>query len=343
MMKKDNTVRAEMNKGQFRWYMTVVVLAIILLLSVAAMLMFGNTNYNLFDVVKVLGGQQIKGASFAVVTIRLPKMLAGMAAGMAFGLAGSTFQTLLRNPLASPDIIGITAGSSTAAVFAILVLGISGMWVSVIAVFCGVLTAGLIYMLSSRKDFSGGKLILIGIGVQSMLSAANGYLLVSANQYDVPGAMRWLSGSLNTIRLSEITGLLSVLMCAGPLILFFGRYLQILELGEHSAIALGIQINRVRIILIICAVLLIAFSVSVTGPIAFVAFIAGPFAKKISGTSKHHGLPSALVGGVLVLVAELIGQFAFRVKMPVGVITGVLGAPYLLVLLIQQNRSGGQL
>ncbi|MFQ7518961.1 MAG: FecCD family ABC transporter permease [Clostridium sp.] len=317
----------------------VSLIAIVLCICIM-MLLYGNTNYSLDVVIRVLRGENIQGATFAIATLRLPRMLSGLLVGIAFGIAGNTFQTMLRNPLASPDIIGVTSGSSVAAVFCILVLGLSGPAVSIISVISGLLVSMLIYLLSKDISFSGSRLILIGIGIQAMLQAAISFLLLKASQYDVPGAMRWLSGSLNGMTMKGIPTLFIVVMVFGIISLLFTKYLQVLELGDEFATTLGIRLNLVRIILILSAVFLIAFATSTTGPIAFVAFLAGPIASKIVGRGSSNVLASGLVGALLVLSSDMIGQYVFSTRFPVGVITGILGAPYMLFLLICINRRG---
>lgn len=317
-----------------------VSLIVIVLCICIMMLLYGNTNYSLDVVIRVLRGENIQGATFAIATLRLPRMLSGLLVGIAFGIAGNTFQTMLRNPLASPDIIGVTSGSSVAAVFCILVLGLSGPAVSIISVISGLLVSMLIYLLSKDISFSGSRLILIGIGIQAMLQAAISFLLLKASQYDVPGAMRWLSGSLNGMTMKGIPTLFIVVMVFGIISLLFTKYLQVLELGDEFATTLGIRLNLVRIILILSAVFLIAFATSTTGPIAFVAFLAGPIASKIVGRGSSNVLASGLVGALLVLSSDMIGQYVFSTRFPVGVITGILGAPYMLFLLICINRRG---
>ncbi len=317
----------------------VSLIAIVLCICIM-MLLYGNTNYSLDVVIRVLRGENIQGANFAIATLRLPRMLSGLLVGIAFGIAGNTFQTMLRNPLASPDIIGVTSGSSVAAVFCILVLGLSGPAVSIISVISGLLVSMLIYLLSKDISFSGSRLILIGIGIQVMLQAAISFLLLKASQYDVPGAMRWLSGSLNGMTMKGIPTLFIVVMVFGIISLLFTKYLQVLELGDEFATTLGIRLNLVRIILILSAVFLIAFATSTTGPIAFVAFLAGPIASKIVGRGSSNVLASGLVGALLVLSSDMIGQYVFSTRFPVGVITGILGAPYMLFLLICINRRG---
>lgn len=317
----------------------VSLIAIVLCICIM-MLLYGNTNHSLDVVIRVLRGENIQGATFAIATLRLPRMLSGLLVGIAFGIAGNTFQTMLRNPLASPDIIGVTSGSSVAAVFCILVLGLSGPAVSIISVISGLLVSMLIYLLSKDISFSGSRLILIGIGIQAMLQAAISFLLLKASQYDVPGAMRWLSGSLNGMTMKGIPTLFIVVMVFGIISLLFTKYLQVLELGDEFATTLGIRLNLVRIILILSAVFLIAFATSTTGPIAFVAFLAGPIASKIVGRGSSNVLASGLVGALLVLSSDMIGQYVFSTRFPVGVITGILGAPYMLFLLICINRRG---
>lgn len=326
---------------RLRWITVTLLLAALTLLLSGLMLIFGNTRYPLTTVMKVIFGEEIKGASFAIGTIRLPRMLSGLLVGIAFGMAGNTFQTMLRNPLASPDIIGVTSGSSVAAVFCILILKNSGNVVSIAAVISGLLVAMFIYVLSRGGSFSGGRLILIGIGIQAMLNAVISFLLLRATQYDVPAALRWLSGSLNGIQMKSIPGLFLAVVFFGVVIIMLGRHLKILELGEQSAITLGLKTDQTRLLLVLSSVFLIAFATSVTGPVAFVAFLAGPIAGRLVGTGASNVLPSGLVGAALVLGADLIGQYAFDTRFPVGIITGILGAPYLLYLLVRMNRTGG--
>lgn len=334
-----NIVQLGFHKRRARFITVTVILAVITAILCSIMLYLGNTKYSPEIILRVLLGEEIKGATFAIETIRLPRMLAGLLAGMAFGMAGNTFQTMLRNPLASPDIIGVTSGSSVAAVFCILVLNVSGAVVSISAVVSGLSVAFLIYMLSRGGSFSGGRLILIGIGIQAMLNAAISYLLLRANQYDVPAAIRWLNGSLNGMQMKNIPGLFMVVLIFGCLLVLLSKMLKILELGEQSAITLGLRTDISRLLLVLSAVFLIAYATAVTGPIAFVAFLSGPIASKLAGSS--NTVTAGLTGAVLVLLADIIGQYAFDIRFPVGIITGILGAPYLIYLLIRMNRTGG--
>jgi len=328
------------NRRRQRWFLVTGLLALLSLCLCCAMLYLGSTIYPLKDIIRALAGEQIKGASFAVQTIRLPRMLAGLFAGFAFGMAGNVFQTMLRNPLANPNVIGITAGSSAAAVFCIVILHANKAVVSTASVVAGLATVILIYALSRGKAFSIGRLILVGIGIQAVLNAVISYLLLIGAQNDIPTALRWLSGSLNGAQMHELPVLIAAVLICAPVVIYLGRHLSILELGDPSAISLGVRTDVTRVVLIFCSVCMIAIATATTGPIAFVAFLSGPIAKRLVGVGFSNSIPAGLVGVVLVLASDLVGQFAFEARYPVGIITGILGAPYLLFLLFQMNRRG---
>ena len=326
-----------------RRVIVTAALAVGVVLVFVASLMIGQTFYGFDEVVRVLLGQTVPGASFTVGELRLPRAVLAILAGFAFGIAGVTFQTMLRNPLASPDIIGITAGASAAAVFGIVILSLSETAVSVLAVVGGLATALAIYLLSNKGGFAGTRLILIGIGVAAMLDAAVTYVLSKAPAYDLQAAMRWLTGSLNGATWPTVLPLAIASVVLVPALLAKGRDLNVLRLGDDAAASLGIRLQGTRVVVIVAAVALLAFATAATGPIAFVAFMAGPIAARIVGPGGSLLLPSALVGALLVQLSDLLGQFAFDSRYPVGVVTGVLGAPFLISLLIRTNRSGGSL
>lgn len=333
-------IKAERRQRQRRWFLVNGLLVVLGLVLCSTMLLLGNTIYSINVVIRTLMGESIDGASFAINTIRLPRMLAGLLAGFAFGIAGNVFQTMLRNPLANPEILGITAGSSAAALFCILVLQTSNAVVSMSSLVAGLVTVMLIYGFARIGTFSTGRLILIGISFQAMLGAFISYLQLIGRQEDLSAALRWLSGSLNGSQLDAVIPLLIGIAICAPIVIGLSRHLSILELGDQAAVALGLNTNVTRVLLIVSSVCMIALATSVTGPIAFVAFLAGPIAKRLIGGSASSVIPAGLLGMNLVLGADLLGQFAFGTRFPVGIITGVLGAPFLLFLLIQMNRRG---
>ena len=199
-----NLIMIGRSKRRRRFIIVTSILAIISFALSCAMLMLGNTIYPVQDVISVLLGEEVQGASFAIGTIRYPRMIAGIFAGFAFGVSGYVFQTMLRNPLANPNVIGITAGSSSAAVFCIIVLHASNAVVSIASVIGGLATVFVIFLLSKGSSFSIGRLILVGIGIQAMLNAVISYLLLIGQQNDIPTAMRWLSGSLNGAKMETL-------------------------------------------------------------------------------------------------------------------------------------------
>jgi iron complex transport system permease protein len=326
-----------------RHAVATIVLGVMLVVLFAVALMIGNTFYPLDEVIRVILGETVPGASFTVGELRLPRAVLAILAGFAFGIAGVSFQTLLRNPLASPDIIGISNGAGAAAVIGIVVLSVNGPVVSLLALAGAVVTAGVIYLLSIKNGFAGTRLILIGIGVSAMLQSVISYVLSRAASWDIQTAMQWLTGSLNNASWERVMPLAIAAVIIVPLMLSQGRSLGALQLGDDSASGLGVRVNVTRLLFILGAVALLAFATAACGPIAFVAFMAGPIAARITGPGANLLLPSAFVGAVLVLGGDLLGQFAFGDRYPVGVITGVLGAPYLIFLLIRTNRSGGSL
>ncbi|GLO64487.1 ABC transporter permease [Oceanobacillus kimchii] len=327
-------------KRRRRFILVTSLLAITAFVLSCTMLMLGNTIYPISDVVSVLLGEEVQGASFAVGTIRLPRMVAGVFAGFAFGVAGYVFQTMLRNPLANPNVIGITAGSSAAAVFCIIVLQASTTVVSIASIIGGLATVIVIFLLARGTSFSIGRLILVGIGIQAMLNAVISYLLMIGQENDIPTAMRWLNGSLNGAKMEDVYPLIIAVIIFAPIIVALGKRLDMLELGEQTAISLGVNTDKTRVILIITSVLILALATATTGPIAFIAFLSGPIAKRLVGAGFSSIIPAGLVGIILVLASDLVGQFAFAARYPVGVITGIIGAPYLIYLLIRMNRKG---
>ncbi|WP_159717170.1 FecCD family ABC transporter permease [Actinomyces marmotae] len=334
------TDRGRRSRAARYWGVSAALLIGVVALWWASVLI-GRTWYSPEEVIRVMMGERVPGASFSVGRLRLPRAMVGLLAGLAFGMAGTTSQTMLRNQLASPDIIGITSGASTAAVFSILVLGWSGPAVSILSIVAGLATAAAIYALSGSGRTQGARLILIGIGVSSMLSSLIAYLQLRAAIYDVPKAMRWLSGSLNDAAWEQVEILAIAVGVCALIMGVISRDLPLLALGEETAVGLGVATGRARLALVLTMVALASFATAATGPIAFVSFLAGPLAAGLVGrTHRTLLLPAALMGAIIVLSGDLLGQHAFPTTLPVGVVTGVVGAPYLILQLLRLNRQG---
>ncbi len=315
-------------------------LAVLVIATAAASLAVGAYTLSVPDLFQTLIGQGSGGDNVIVFRLRLPRVVLGVLAGAAFGVAGALFQTLLRNDLASPDIIGISGGASVAAVTAILLFSASGATVAVSAFTGALLVATVIYLLAWRDGVSGYRFVLIGIGVAFLGQSALGYLLTRGEVRDASQALIWMVGGVGGATWPEIMVLAIALTVLLPLVAVFAKQLRILQLGDATAGALGIRPERTRLFVLAVAVALCAVATAFVGPLAFVAFVSAPIARRMTRNGSLALVPSALVGAALVLGADFIAQHALggNVQVPAGIITGILGAPYLLWLLASRDR-----
>lgn len=282
-----------------------------------------------------------RGVDFIVLQVRLPRAVLALLSGASFALAGIIFQTLLRNPLASPDIIGISHGASASAVFCIIILGWTGLAVSLGAFAGAILTALAIYLLAWRDGVTPFRVVLIGIGVAAMLAAVISYLFTRARLNEVQQALAWLVGSLNASRPGDSLVLGGAMMVLIPAMVALLRGLDAMELGDDTARALGNRVEPTRLGLMLVAVGFAAFATAAVGPVGFVAFVSGPLARSLLKGAGRGFFHAALVGSLVMLVSDLIAQHLLpTVQLPVGVVTGACGALFLLWLLIASGRSG---
>ncbi|AXE37921.1 FecCD family ABC transporter permease [Acidipropionibacterium virtanenii] len=332
-------VRRRRLAGRRRKLIVVAVLAILVAALFLTALCFGERIYSPAQVLHVIQGEHVPGAWFTVGRLRLPRATTAILAGAAFGLAGASFQILLRNTLASPDIIGITAGANTAAVAGIIVLGLSGAALAATAVTGGLLTALAIALLAWQGRGATGRLILIGIAVSSMLDAVTMWIMVRADQWDIQAASRWLTGSLNGSTWIGLVPLLIGLAVGVPAIAVLSRHLDTLRLGDDTATGLGVHVQATRVAIMLVAVVALATATATTGPIAFVSLLCGPIAANLIGAGRSPLLPAALVGSVMVLASDLIAQHLLAHSYPVGVVTGIVGGIYLIILIVRMTRK----
>nr|WP_221208966.1 iron chelate uptake ABC transporter family permease subunit [Nocardioides albus] len=336
-------VSARRNRDRRRRQL-IAVLSALVASAYLGSLMLGSTTYGIAEVAGVVLGDGDGGAEFIVGRLRLPRASLALVVGIAFGLAGVTFQTLLRNPLASPDVIGVTEGASAAAAVAIVSFSLGGLLVSWVAVAAGVGVALTIYLLAYRRGTAAGtRLILIGIGVAAMMQSVIAWQLERATNFQLAEALRWLTGSLNGALWRDVLVVLTAVVVLGSAVLLQTRALAAAQLGDDAASALGVRIERTRLLTIVAAVGLVCIATAASGPIAFLALLSGPIAARVVGSRGSLLVPAALVGALLTLLADFAGQYAFGTRMPVGVVTGILGAPYLLYLIVRVNRVGGTL
>lgn len=332
-------IRAARRASVRRDALVVGALLVIAIALVALTLCIGATVTPIGDVVRVLMGQAVPGASFTVGDLRLPRALGGVLVGLAFGAAGCLFQSVLRNTLASPDVIGISSGAGLAAVVSIAVFGASGLGVSVAAVAGALCAAGLIFALASGGTTTGYRFVLIGIAIGAAAQAIIGYVISRADIADAQQAMVWLTGSLSRSLWDQLPAVAIAIVVLLPFALLSGRTLDVLRLGDDTATALGAPVARDRALLILLAVALVAVGTSLTGPVAFVAFLAAPVASRMLRSTRLLVPAAALTGAVIMLGGDFIGQHLIAgVALPVGVVTGAIGAPYLLWLLARGGR-----
>jgi iron complex transport system permease protein len=319
---------------------TLVVLALAFAVF-AWSLTVGDFPIALGDVLRTLAGRGELENEFVVRTLRLPRGLAGLLVGAAFGLSGAIFQRITRNPLASPDIIGVNAGAATAGVLAIVVWHAEGSVVTWMALAGAGLTALAIYLLAYRNGVSGYRLVLVGIGITAMLGSVTSYLLTRAEILDAQRATVWLTGSLNGRSWDHVRPVSLALALLIPVTLVLARQLRMLELGDDSARGLGTRVEGARGALLLVGVALAAVGTASAGPIAFVALVAPQIARRLVGPQSVGLLPSAACGALLLVASDLVGRRIMApTELPVGIITAILGAPYLLFLLAQANKVG---
>ena len=322
--------------------LTVIgILALAVFATFCVSLSLGDFKIPVIDVVKTLFGAGDRATEFIVNQLRLPRALTGVLVGVALGMSGAIFQSIARNPLASPDIIGVTYGASAFAVFAIVTLGLTGAAVSLMAIAGALLTAFVMYVLAWRRGVSSYRLILVGIGIGAMATSVTSYLLTKARVEIAQQALIWLTGSLNGRDWTHVRSMAITIAVLSPVLVYLVHRLRILQLGDETAYGLGLRVEGSRLGLIVIGVLLAAVATAAAGPIGFVAFVAPPIARWLSRSPGPAMIASALVGALVVSLSDLIAQHAFGdTQLPVGVVTGVVGAPYLMFLLARANRVG---
>jgi iron complex transport system permease protein len=318
-----------------------VVCAVLLLVALGvSVALIGTGDYRIapVDVLRTLAGHGTAGQEFVVRELRLPRVAVALLVGAALGMAGAAFQTVSRNPLGSPDVIGFGQGSAAGALTVIVLFKGPSWQVSAGAVAGGLLTGLAVYVLAWQKGVHGYRLVLVGIGASAILSAVNSYLLVKADFVDAARAVIWITGSLDGRDWAQVWPLLAVCAVLMPVLLGQSRALRLSEMGDDTARALGVRVERVRVTVLLAAVLLTAAATAAAGPIVFVALTAPQLARRLTRSPGVALLPSALMGAALLVSADLAAQ---RLSgLPVGVATGVLGGAYLLWLLVTERRAG---
>ena len=325
-----------------RQHLLLVALAVLVVGLFLVRALLGDYRISFVDGIRMVTGTTIPGASFIFMESTLPRACMAVLAGAAFASAGAAYQSMLRNPLASPDVLGINLGASAAAVFAVVLLGWTGTPVALVAFAGAVAVAATIHGFAGRGGAATGRMILVGVGLAAVLSSVVHWVLLRADIYRAQDALVWLTGSLGSVTWGEITRLAVVVAGGLPLRIGVTRQIGVLGLGDDLAAGLGVRAGRLRLLVTALVVLLTASATAVCGPIAFVAFLSGPIARRL--TRGRTSVPAAaLVGAAMVLAADHLSAYAVPgTAFPVGVVTGLAGAPVLVWLLVAGRRSISQ-
>lgn len=320
--------------------LVVLLTLLALLVALAAFAMsVGTLRVPVAEVVQVLLGNGAGVAERVVLNIRLPRVLTGIFAGAALGASGAVFQSVSRNALGSPDVIGFTTGAATGAIAQIVLFDAQPGHIALAAVVTGMATAVVVYLLSARGGGGGYRLVLTGIGVGAVLGALNGLMLVKGDLDDAVSANLWLAGSLNARTWLHVWPVMLGTLLALPCVALMARRLTLIEMGDDVARQLGIRVEGTRLAAVFLAVLLAALATAAAGPIAFVALAAPQVHARLARTGDVRVFGSAATGAVLLLLADLTVQLLpIGFTIPIGRMTGVIGGVYLIWLLTRSRQ-----
>lgn len=282
-----------------------------------------------------------KDYDFVVNTLRLPRALVAWVVGAMLALAGSVIQTLTRNPLASPDITGVAAGAGLGAIIMIVAVpAATAVTLPLAALLGGLLVAALIYVLAWRNGDSPLRLVLVGIGLASVLGAAQTILLLRAPPEMAQRALYWLTGSLYARSWDNLLALLPWCAVFVPVVLFHAAPMNAIHLGDDVARGLGIHMQAQRGLLLLAAVGLTAAAISQVGALGFVGLVAPHLSRRLVGPGHEGNLAiSAMIGGLLVVASDFVGRTVMSpAEIPAGIITALIGAPFFVYLLWRQSR-----
>ena len=319
----------------------VIVGLILLALSLAvavASLRLGKFPVTAQEVIDALQGQGRKIVQVVVVKWKLPRIVLGLVAGLALGVAGALFQTITRNPLGSPDLIGFSTGAQTGILVSVLLLPGSMLSASLASFIGGAAVGAVTYLVSLRGGFTGLRFILVGIAISSMLVSVNRWLLERVDDDEGLGALKAITGTLGAARWTVVAPTCLAVGVTVVLILLASRHLRVLSLGEQVATILGSPTRRASAILILLGTVLVAVVTMAAGPIGFVALVAPHLARLLTGSPQSPLLVSGLTGSLLMVGADLLSQLVLE-SMPVSVVTNAVGGLYLMVALTVAARG----
>lgn len=318
---------------------TAIFLVAIMILGIFS-LTTGNMKLSVSEVFSALLGHAEGINRTVVVDWRLPRVLAAIVFGAGLAVSGSIFQTITRNPLGTPDILGLTSGSYTGAlVVMLLVNSMSFTAITAGALIGGFLTAFIVYLLAFRDGIQGFRLMIVGVSISTILSSFNSMLLIRAQSEMAITAGAWGVGSLNGISWTYALPAIVMVLVLLIIVALMNRPLRKLALGRDLAQSHGLPFERTQFSLMMIAVMLSAVTTAVVGPVTFLALAAPQIAFRLTRTTESF-VPTATIGAFILLSADVVAQRVFPgVMLPVGVVTLTLGGMYLIGLFVYQARS----
>ena len=342
-----DTKKSVLRIGGFsiQWRMRALIICSLLLLTALILgivhIGTGTMSFTPSEIIKSLLGDGASPTTDRIIMrVRLPRLVTALFVGASLGMAGSIFQSISRNALGSPDIIGFTTGAATGAIVQIILFNAGPFETAFAAVLSGIGTALIVFLLSMKGRTTGGyRLILVGIGIGAVLSGVNTVLLVVGDLDQAASAQLWLAGSLNTRTWSHAIPAILGFVIVVPIAIYHAQRINLLEMGDDAASQLGVPVETTRLVMVLAAVGLTSVATAAAGPIAFIALAAPQLVRRLTRTSGVPLLASALMGAVLLVGADLVSQhFPLNVKMPIGLTTGLLGGVYLLWVLARNRR-----
>ncbi len=323
-----------------RLVLSCLLLMLVSLAVAVLSLRSGAVTLDFTQVFNALTGSAPRNITMVVTEWRLPRVMMALLVGAALGISGAIFQSLMRNPLGSPDVMGFNTGAWSGVLVAMVLFGQHLTAITLAAMAGGILTSLIVWALAWRDGIETFRLIIIGIGMRAMLMAFNTWLLLQASLETSLSAGLWFAGSLNGLTWAKTLPAAPLILLMFVCALLLVKRMRLLEMGDDSACALGVSVERSRLMLMLVAVVLTAAATAIAGPISFIALVAPHIARRLSGTARWGLTQSALCGSLLLLAADLCAQQLFMpYQLPVGVVTVSLGGIYLIVLLVQESRK----
>jgi iron complex transport system permease protein len=333
-----------MARGQAGKYAAILLSLGLLTVALSVFsLSVGSVSIPIREVLLSLAGRNGEGSDLIIVQFRLPRIAAALLIGAALAVSGSLFQGMIRNPLASPDLLGVTGGASVAVVaFMTLFTGYSIHWVPVIAIAGAFIAAAINYAMAWRRGVTPFRLVLIGIGISTAMSALTMFLLLSGPAYLAAQVLNWMTGSIYGTNWRYVEAVWPWIAILIPLSLLFAKELNIQSLGEEAAIGLGSRLQLSRLLVLLIGVALAGAAVGIAGTVSFIGLLAPHMARKLAGNSYRILIPvAAFLGAIILLLADLAGRMLFQpLDIPAGVFTAGVGAPFFMYLLFKRKRLG---